>query len=108
MTQQYKCPKCGHMCNGYTVEGKYVHYIHSCPKCGEDILDGNAYFVNQEEENPKFTHIYSTFDDLESGGIMVRIYDGRYQWGYYMRSWEDIPEYLYTALVKFNAENGTE
>lgn len=54
------------------------------------------------------TQIYSIFDDLETGGIVVRIYDGRYQWGYDTRWWEDIPEYLYAALVKFNKDRGNE
>ena len=53
-------------------------------------------------ENPKFTHIYSTFDDADCG-MQVRIVDGKYQWGYSSWSWEEIPKYLYDALIKFNA-----
>jgi len=57
--------------------------------------------INPRPENSGPRPIYSVFDNR---CLTVRIKDGHYQWACDPYTWEEIPKYLYDALIRFDNE----
>jgi len=104
-TGDYACPNCGkrhkslkdyeQVKDSERVDDQNSQYLSAMADIKKELE------INPRPENSGPRPIYSVFDNR---CLTVRIKDGHYQWACDPYTWEEIPKYLYDALIRFDNE----